>query len=190
MREKREDEREQRNRRVWEREKESIVNLFSQGHINKDYLAAASLAFSFSTSSFFIVKGLSSTLVTFVAQAKGASILIYPSSSSFLSPSSSSPHSPTLPSLSPSPSSPPPLLLSRYSFREVEKKITLIKEDNPKLIGHSLQRALLVTGLMSIPAGCLWAFTSPILYLSTKGGRRREEGREKREEVRRGMVFL
>ena len=43
--------------------------------MNRDLLAAASLAFSWSITTFFLVYGLSSTLVTYVAQGKGASIL-------------------------------------------------------------------------------------------------------------------
>ena len=42
--------------------------------MNRDLLAAASLAFSWSITTFFLVYGLSSTLVTYVAQGKGASI--------------------------------------------------------------------------------------------------------------------
>eukprot|EP00026_Physarum_polycephalum_P004622 Phypoly_transcript_04644.p1 GENE.Phypoly_transcript_04644~~Phypoly_transcript_04644.p1 ORF type:complete len:526 (+),score=52.34 Phypoly_transcript_04644:540-2117(+) len=82
------------------------TTLSFMGHLDSDSLAAASLALSWAVSTFFAVWGLSSTLVTYVAQAKGA--------------------------------------------------------NNPKLVGHSLQRALLVMVLACIPVGCLWIFTAPI----------------------------
>lgn len=82
------------------------TNLAFMGRLNSDLMAAASLALSWSITTFFLVWGLSSTLVTFIAQAKGA-----------------------------------------Y---------------NMKLIGHSLQRALLVMGLATIPVALLWFFTENI----------------------------